>query len=583
MSQYRFQNELPQIGADDFVRRFSLRSQNLMWLLGAGTSASAGVPTAIDMVWEFKQLLFASQRKVPRQVMADLSNPAVRAKLQAHIDSLCRLPPAGASDEYASLFEELHPSEADRRVYLDSKIAGAKPSYGHLALATLMRAERTRLIWTTNFDMLVADACAKIFDTTGSLTTGDLDTPDLAAQAIGEERWPVEVKLHGDFRSRRLKNTPDELRQQDGRLRKLFIDSCQRFGVVVVGYSGRDDSVMDALEEAVQRSGAFPAGLFWLHRGEDPPSPRVIQLFDRAASGKIEALLVPIENFDEVLRDLIHHMDGIDTTTLDAFSKERRRWSAAPRIVGRRGWPVVRLNALQVINSPSVCRRVVCNIGGTAEVRETTKRAAVDVIAARSQAGVLAFGSDADIRTAFEKQGIRDFDLHPFEIKRQRYDSSERGLLREALTRALMRHLNLEAIRRRSMVLLAPANPKEDSWKPLRDLEGAITGNVHGQRELVWREGIDIRLDWADDRLWLLFEPRTVFHGMTGDNKAAAADFARQRTVRRYNRGLNDLIDFWARYLTQDQAELHALGIGDGIDAVFRLSRITGFSWRGRG
>ena len=75
MSQYRFQSELPQIGADDFVRRFSLRSHNLMWLLGAGTSASAGVPTAIDMVWEFKQLLFVSQRKVPRQVMADLSNP----------------------------------------------------------------------------------------------------------------------------------------------------------------------------------------------------------------------------------------------------------------------------------------------------------------------------------------------------------------------------------------------------------------------------------------------------------------------------------------------------------------------------
>ena len=242
----------------------------------------------------------------------------------------------------------------------------------------------------------------------------------------------------------------------------------------------------------MQRSGAFPAGLFWLHRGEDPPSPRVIQLFDRAFSSNIEALLVPIENFDEALRDLIQHIDGIDTTKLEAFSIERLPWSAAPRLVGRSGWPVVRLNALQVINSPSVCRRVVCNIGGTAEVRETTKRAAVDVIATRSRAGVLAFGSDADIRTAFEKNGIGEFDLHPLEIKRQRYDSSERGLLREALTRALMRHRNLESIRRRSMVLLAPANPKQDSWNPLRDLVGAITGSVHGQQKLEWREGIGI-------------------------------------------------------------------------------------------
>ena len=246
MSQNKRQTEPPQIGADDFVRRFSLRAQNLMWLLGAGSSASAGVPTAIDMVWEFKQQLFTSQRKVPRQAVADLSNPAVRAKLQAHVDSLGRLPAAGAPEEYATLFEEVHPSEADRRVYLDAKITGAKPSYGQLALATLMRAGRARLIWTTNFDMLVADACARVFGTTGSLTTVNLDASDLAVQAIAEERWPVEIKLHGDFRSRRLKNTSDELRQQDGRLRKMLIESCQRFGVVVAGYSGRDDSVMDA-------------------------------------------------------------------------------------------------------------------------------------------------------------------------------------------------------------------------------------------------------------------------------------------------------------------------------------------------
>ena len=31
---------------------------------------------------------------------------------------------------------------------------------------------------------------------------------------VGEEHWPIEIKLHGDFRSRRLKNTEDEFRQQ---------------------------------------------------------------------------------------------------------------------------------------------------------------------------------------------------------------------------------------------------------------------------------------------------------------------------------------------------------------------------------
>jgi len=211
--------EPPQIDADDFSRRFSLRASNLMWLLGAGASASAGIPTANDMVWEFKQLLFVSQRRVSPQAVADLSNPAIRVQLQAHIDASGRLPKSGAADEYAALFEAVYPSETDRRAYLDSKMAGAKPSYGHLALATLMRAQLTRLIWTPNFDPLVADACAKIYDTTASLTTVTLDAPDLAARIIADGRWPIEVKLHGDFRSRRLKNTNEELRQQDVRLR----------------------------------------------------------------------------------------------------------------------------------------------------------------------------------------------------------------------------------------------------------------------------------------------------------------------------------------------------------------------------
>jgi hypothetical protein len=94
-----------------------------------------------------------------------------------------------------------------------------------------------------------------------------------------------------------------------------------------------------------------------------------------------------------------------------------------------------------------------------------------------------------------------------------------------------------------------------------------------------WRVGISTRLDWADDRLWLLIDPCTVFDGVDDTNKAFAADFARERTVRRYNRQLNDLLGFWAEYLAQDR-ELRAVGTGDGIDAVFRLLPDTAFSWR---
>ena len=570
----------PTIDADDFARRFALRVGGLMWFLGAGASASAGIPTAGDMIWEFKQRLYISQRRVEPHAVADLSNPAVRARLQSHIDTSGRFPAAGAPDEYAALFEAVYAAEADRRSYIDSKMAGASPSYGHIALATLMRAGHTRLLWTTNFDPLLADAAASVYGSTGALTTVALDAPDLAAQLIGDERWPLEIKLHGDFRSRRLKNTPDELRHQDALLRRILVDCCRRYGLIVAGYSGRDDSIMETLEEALELEGSYPKGLFWLHRGEGAPLPRVQNLLRRAADANVEAAIVVVENLDEALRDLVRLIEGLDTSTLDEFAKERNRWTAAPVPAGRRGWPVVRLNALPVTESPSVCRRVVCSIGGYAEIQEAVERAAVDIICSRVRAGVLAFGEDADVRAAFDPYEIADFDLHTIELHRLRYDSGERGLLRDALARAIARAHDLHRERRRSSDLLRPLNTEDAVWQPLRNFVGPLSGTVAGHEELTWTEGVGTRLDWADDRMWLLIEPRTVFDGITEANKAAVADFARERAVKRYNRQLNDLIGFWAGLLASDGGQLRALATDNGVDAVFRLSQETAFSRR---
>jgi hypothetical protein len=88
----------------------------------------------------------------------------------------------------------------------------------------------------------------------------------------------------------------------------------------------------------------------------------------------------------------------------------------------------VRLNALPIGQAPTVCRRVVCEIGGYAEVRTAIEQAQVNILAVRTKAGVLAFGSDDDVRKSFDAYGIADFYLHTIEIKRLRYESAERGL-----------------------------------------------------------------------------------------------------------------------------------------------------------
>ena len=169
------------------------------------------------------------------------------------------------------------------------------------------------------------------------------------------------------------------------------------------------------------------------------------------------------------------------------------------------------------------------------------------MLATRTKAGVLAFGTDANMRSAFDPYGITDFDLHTIETKRLRYDSGERGLLRSALTQAITRQLGLMAIRRGTTDLLAPSDPGCDLWAELKQHAGTLAGTVVGNSELRWREGVGIRLDWADERLRVLIEPRTVSRASTTKTGGGAADFSRSAMVKRYNRQLNALIAFSAK------------------------------------
>lgn len=64
--------------------------------------------------------------------------------------------------------------------------------------------------------------------------------------------------------------------------------------------------------------------------------------------------------------------------------------------------------------------------------------------------------------------------MAPDELRRLRYDSQERGLLRQALSHALARENGLVLNRRRSKDLLAPAEPSAPRWGPLKKLVGVL-------------------------------------------------------------------------------------------------------------
>lgn len=567
----------------EFLLLYPLRATKLMWFLGAGASASSGVATAGDMIWDFKRRLYCAQQKVPLRACDDIGDPVLQQKLQRYFDNAKTFPPVGSVDEYAHYFSTVFPTEVDRRSYIQQMVSSAIPSFGYLALAVLMKNGLARIIWTTNFDRNVEDSAAKVFKSTKNLVVAALDSPQLLGEAIQEERWPILGKLHGDFQSRRLKNVSDELRSQDEQMRRALIAACQRYGLIVAGYSGRDDSIMDALEDAIDGGKGYPSGIFWFTRDANP-ADRVRNFIAKARDAQVEAHLVEVQTFDEVLADTISQVAELPAEDTEMLSESAQRCTAAPLRADKGGWPVVRLNAVELMTYPATCRVLECEIGGVSEVRKAVESSGAKIVATRKKAGVLFFGADEEAQKAFGSFKIRRFDIFTIETRRLWYDSAEQGLLYDALICALAREYGFLVDYRggHPLVFVNPADSQRQSYAPLRKCCNQITGVVP-KTESMWSEGVVLRLAFRLNRLWLVIEPTIWIEKALPESADVMRDFQRERQATRYNRIWNSLIQAWAETLTQglDSKVLKAFGVdGNGVDATFEVGKTSAFSRR---
>ena len=574
-----------QMDVATFLRAYQMRSGNVMWFLGAGASRAAGIRTADDMIWDFKQNLYRSHKKLPPNAIADPGDPVVQHKLQRFFDDLPDFPTGGIVDEYSRYFEATYPNANDRRAYLDELINLGKPTYGHLALALLMREGCCRIVWTTNFDRTVEDAAAKIYGSTNDLVIGALGEPKKVADALNTNRFPIYGKMHGDYHSVALKNTNDELREQDNEMRQAFVQSCKTNGLAVVGYSGRDVSVMDALREALDGGRGFPNGLFWFKRSGEAPFETVKEFIVEARSLGVDAHLINNETFDELMSDLVRFLPETANKLGDIEGATPPRLGKAPLKMPGKKIPSIRTNALPIITHPVMCQIVDCDIGGSSDIQLAIEKAGVDIVARRTKDGVIAFGRDADIRAAFDAFDIKRFEMCSIPDKNLSYESEERRLVRDALTRALGNQPNIEIQRRGWRVFalpnlqtVKPANFRNGNIHPV----DALTGIV-GNTGIRWTECCGLRVDYKLGRLWLLIDPRIhrdIPENATTGQVEESKEFVRSRLAGRYNPKVNALLSGWVNLLlgADRTVTLRSFGISDGIDATFEISTITGFS-----
>lgn len=351
---------------EQFSTTWAVQRPRFAWLLGAGASASAGVPLASSIR---DLLLFDRYAAVHQLVRQDLdeTDPALVERVHTFFDDANGMPPLGSAGDYSAAFELCLPEPSARKALLQNLIEGAKPSFAQRVFGGLIVSGACDLVITTNFDRLVEKSVAEAQragtdlnqDLGRELNVAGLDSTARATTALQNHQWPLVLNLHGDFREKRLMNTDDELRTQEDALRRFVVDASRQFGLVVSGYSGRDESVMDMLTEAATVPDGWPHGIWWLTRPGETPAPSVEALLRAAAANNVSTALVVAPSFEETMTALSRQVT-VDNAMRDYFNRLHPKPRSVPAALptSRQSWPVLRFNALQLLEASVTMTRV---------------------------------------------------------------------------------------------------------------------------------------------------------------------------------------------------------------------------------
>jgi hypothetical protein len=252
------------------------------------------MPSAERCIWEWKQDIFATNNPTLRESVGEISLAGTKRRIQEWLDRRGGYPPNFDPSEYSVYAQACFPTSTDRRSYFQNYVRAAVPFIGYRLLPLLTRVGLIRTLWTTNFDGLPARACAA--RGVSCIEVG-IDSQHRIAlvPASGDLRV---VSLHGDYRYDELKNTATELQSQEAELHKELVADLRDHDLIVIGYSGRDTSLMSALMGAYV--GARTGRLYWC--GMQPsPSQEVQSLLDAAIASDHEAFYVHSRGFDDLL------------------------------------------------------------------------------------------------------------------------------------------------------------------------------------------------------------------------------------------------------------------------------------------
>lgn len=222
-------------------------------LLGAGISASSGIPTS----WDVENSLILA--------IARIHNEAPDDPIRWYAEKY------GNPPRYDDLLAHLTASQTERQKLLknffvpvneDGEFEAFRPTPAHRAIAQLVFSKRIRIILTTNFDQLVETALRDI----GLEPTIIREASQLTGMAPLHAQECIVIHLHGDYLTPvGLLNTAEELTSYPPETNELLDKVLGEYGLVIVGWSGRWDV---ALRSALGRTSSKHYGRYWIDENE---------------------------------------------------------------------------------------------------------------------------------------------------------------------------------------------------------------------------------------------------------------------------------------------------------------------------
>ena len=202
------------------------------FLIGAGCSITARIPSAMDLVKEIRQTYPTRAAKLP----PNLQNP--------YGSHMALLP------------------IRDRSQLIQPHLKNSKINWGTIALAQLIAKGYVDRVLTLNFDLVLENACGLL-----ALQPAVYDFGVAPADDPGLIVSPAIVHLHGQSYGLVRLNTDEETRAHREKLEPILLDTLKNAPLIVIGYSGSADAIFQTLMDKFRDQNAF----YWAGYGEDLP------------------------------------------------------------------------------------------------------------------------------------------------------------------------------------------------------------------------------------------------------------------------------------------------------------------------